>query len=592
MANTLGRNRRRLWHEAEGASSSSRPERRQRTEIKIEDDDETPGWAPLPTPAPTIQPAVPPPRAQLNAQQMKVIQLVRRGENVLYTGLAGSGKSVVTDAIKADLHDMGKHVDILAPTGIAALNVGGKTIYAYAGWTPDDKRKTIRQLEARATGGWIRRRLRRTDVLIIDEISMVENELLERLHYVMVSARNDDRPFGGVQLVFTGDFCQLGPVKPWEHCMKCGQPREVLIPRSEYQCANEQCDNYEVVVGEYEKWAFHSEQFVQAQFEFVLLTTVYRQNEEDFKRILFRLWLGKVLTSADQKLLTDHPTNIRLAVKLRSTKREVAMINSTELERLRGLTVNYDARDNFLWNEDHRNLERKGERSREDNKIIALQHHRYEPLLELRVGAPVLLLINLDIDNGLVNGSRGKVVGFKPHNIAQLPRPRVRMERERNDNNDLSERAVAEFTPTLGGDYSLLRYEEIKRFIGDADQAIWPIVEFDNGVVQTIYADCSVTELGDDEPYSLLLRTQIPLHLAWAITIHKSQGMTLSEVEVNLSKTFEAGQEYVALSRAKNLRGLRVLGLGKGFASSAKNEEVHNWLYDTFEELRPDLDAE
>lgn len=266
------------------------------------------------------------------------------------------------------------------------------------------------------------------------------------------------------------------------------------------------------------------------------------------------------------------------------------MINNTELERLNGHTIKYSSRDTFKWNEDHTNLERKGERSRVDGKIIALQHHRYEPLLELRVGAPVLLLINLDVDGGLVNGSRGKVIGFKPHNMAQLPRPRVRTNDARNANNDLSERAATQTAPTLGGDYSLIRYEEIKRFIGSADEAVWPIVKFDNGVVQTIYADCSVTELGDDGPYSLLLRTQIPLHLAWAITIHKSQGMTLSEVEVNLSKTFEAGQAYVALSRAKNLRGLRVLGLGNGLALGSKDEEVHDWLHDTFEELRPHLD--
>lgn len=579
---------------SEASSSSARPARRQRTEIiKIESGDEDNATrASLPTPTPSIQPMSELPRAELNDEQLKVLELVRRGENVLYTGPAGSGKSVITEAIKADLHDVGKHVDVLAPTGIAALNVGGRTIYSYAGWTPDDKRKTIRQLKARASGGGICKRMRRTDVLIIDEISMVENEILERLHYVMVEARNNDLPFGGVQLIFTGDFCQLGPVKPWEYCMWCGQPREVLASKSKYTCGNEDCRNYQVVVNDYEKWAFHSEQFVQAQFEFVLLRTVYRQDDAEFKRILFRLWLGKVLKSADQRLLSNHPTNMTCPVKLRATRREVAMINSTELERLRGPTTSYDARDQFGWNEEHQDLERKGVRSREDDKIIALQPHRYEPLLELRTGARVLLLINLDIESGLVNGSRGKIIGFKKHNVAQLPRPRVQVDDAGNANNDFAERAVAEFRPTLGGDYSRIRYEEIKRFIGSAADAVWPIVEFDNGVTQTIFADCSVTELGEDEPYSLLLRTQIPLHLAYAITIHKSQGMSLDEVEVNLSKTFEPGQEYVALSRAKSLKGLKVVGMGKGHACGNKSEEVHNWLYDTFEDLQPHLDAD
>lgn len=575
------------------SASSNRLARRQRTEISIESDEvDNLRQTPLPTPIPSLQPTAALPRAELNEQQSQVLDLVRRGENVLYTGPAGSGKSVITEAIKAELHDMGRHVDVLAPTGIAALNVGGRTIYSHAGWTPDDKRKTIRQLEARASGGWICRRMRRTDVLIIDEISMVENEILDRLHWVMVAARNNDSPFGGVQLIFTGDFCQLGPVKPWEYCMKCGQPREVLAPRSKYTCGNEDCNNYQVIVHDYEKWAFHSEQFVQAQFEYVLLTTVYRQDDNEFKRILFRLWLGKVLKSADQRLLTNHATNMTHPVKLRSTRREVAMINSTELERLPGRTTSYDSRDQFMWNEEHKDLERKGARSRDDDKIIALQPHRYEPLLGLRVGARVLLLINLDIESGLVNGSRGKIIGFKPHNIAQLPRTRVQVDDAANTNNDFIERAVTEFRPTLGGDYSRIRYEEIKRFISTVDSPVWPIVEFDNGVVQTIFSDCSVTELGEDEPYSLLLRTQIPLHLAYAITIHKSQGMSLDEVEVNLSKIFEPGQEYVALSRAKYLSGLRVVGMGKGHACGSKSEEVHNWLYDTFEALRPHLDAD
>lgn len=575
------------------STSSTRRTKRQRIEIKIDSDDEddTPP-AQILTPGRSAQTVIVPARAQLNEQQLKILDLVRKRENVLYTGPAGCGKSAVTELIKAELHDLGKHVDIIAPTGIAAVNVGGMTLHAYVGWTPNDKRKTIGELRQKAKDYRVRKRLRRTDVLIIDEISMIENENLERLHHIMVDARNKDLPFGGVQMVVTGDFCQLGPVKPWEHCMKCGKARKTIGIKSKYVCDNQECPSRGVVLGEHEKWAFHSEHFVQAQFRCVLLTTVYRQHDAEFKRILFRLWLGKPLKSADRRLLSNHPTNMTSPVKLNPTRREVAMINSTSFERLPGSITRWESRDQFVWNEEHRHLEWKGQRSSEDGKIIALQNHRYEPLLELRIGARVLLLVNLDIEKGLVNGSTGKVVGFKQYNVAQLPRPSIQIDDTANAYNDNLERGVAEFRPMLGGDYSRLRYEEVKRFINSAEEAVWPVVEFDNGITQTIFGDCSVQTLGDDEPYSLLLRSQIPLHLAYAFTIHKCQGMTLGEVEVDLSKTFEDGQAYVAISRAKTMAGLRVRGMEKGYACGNKGEEVHNWLYDTFEALRPYIDAD
>ena len=86
-------------------------------------------------------------------------------------------------------------------------------------------------------------------------------------------------------------------------------------------------------------------------------------------------------------------------------------------------------------------------------------------------------------------------------------------------------------------------------------------MRFDNGITRTVFAECRVNELGDEQPYSLLMRTQIPLVAAWTMTIHKSQGMTLNKVIVDLARSFESGQEYVALSRARALSGLKVESL-------------------------------
>ena len=579
----MERKRKATWYPSPDAGSSqSRPERRQRIDIKIEDDEE-----PEPTarrfPNSAIQPVVAPPRAQLNPEQQRVLDLVNRGENVLYTSPAGCGKSVVTKAIEAMLRDKDKHVDLVAPTGLAALNIGGTTIHSYAGWTPDDERKGIRQLEARAQGRWIRTRLRRTNVLIIDEISMVSNELLERLHYVMVAARDNDAPFGGVQLVICGDFRQLGPVKSWDFCMWCGQPRKVIIENLEYQCTNEDCVSARGVVKEHEKWAFHSEHFSQARLECVLLTKIYRQaSDETFMQILSKMWLGKKLTSTEVDLLKNHATRMTMPVKLRPTRKEVSSINSAEFTKLPGNAVRYTSRDEFQWEAHHRSLEKKGQQSKFDHTLIALQDHRYDPVVRLKVGALVMLLRGLDFDNGLVNGSMGFVVGFKEHDLSDLPRPRVRTDRRSHYNDDLMERAVAGLGPAPGADYSLIRYEQTKKFIADAVERNWPVVKFDSGITATIHADCSVTELGDVEPYSLLMRTQIPLILSYAMTIHKSQGQELPEVEVDLSKCFEPGQPYVAMSRARDLPNLKVLGYGKGYACENADEEVSNWQYETF----------
>ena len=109
----------------------------------------------------------------------------------------------------------------------------------------------------------------------------------------------------------------------------------------------------------------------------------------------------------------------------------------------------------------------------------------------------------------------------------------------------------------------------------------WPVVEFTNGVKRPIYAHCGVNELGTERPFSLLARTQIPLLASWAITVHKSQGMTLSRVIVDLHNRFETGQMYVALSRAKSLEGLKVLRLPQR-PEIGGNEEVHQFLKEKF----------
>jgi len=150
----------------------------------------------------------------------------------------------------------------------------------------------------------------------------------------------------------------------------------------------------------------------------------------------------------------------------------------------------------------------------------------------------VVLQANLDASGGLVNGSQGVITDFEPFDDKRLPR---KLENNRND------AAMAMSTaPSTRGAHAKYFEEQIKIYGKHNTRKPWPIVRFDNGVTKTIFADCTASELGNEEPYSLLSRTQIPLMAGYAITVHKSQGMTLDRVIVDLSRAFEPSQIYVA----------------------------------------------
>lgn len=174
---------------------------------------------------------------ELTAEQQALVDVILSGKNVFYTGSAGTGKSTILKAFKSRLEKKGKVVDIIAPTGVAALQVNGVTSYVYAGWNVSSQQQSLEELKQQATfQKRVHKRLCKTDVLVIDEISMVENNHFARLDAIMRASRSYKRehttadsdsegegakegeprnrflPFGGVQLVVTGDFCQLPPV--------------------------------------------------------------------------------------------------------------------------------------------------------------------------------------------------------------------------------------------------------------------------------------------------------------------------------------------------------------------------------------------
>ncbi|EFY95403.2 aaa ATPase [Metarhizium robertsii ARSEF 23] len=186
---------------------------------------------------------------------------------------------------------MGLIVHILAPTGRAALQVSGVSTWSYMGWTPDHHKLPIGKLITSAFRKHIRRRLKSTDVLIIDEISMVENHHLERMNICMKEARrwrqDTPAPFGGAQVVVTGDFCQLPPVKPFQRCIVCGQEMEADDYEAEFNCRQNHGP-----FKENEKWAFMSKAWEECKFAHVDLKQIHRQNDEHFLKMLQKCRLG------------------------------------------------------------------------------------------------------------------------------------------------------------------------------------------------------------------------------------------------------------------------------------------------------------
>ena len=467
-------------------------------------------------------------------EQLALVELIMNGKNVFYTGSAGCGKSTVLKYFVTLLRREGKTVDILAPTGRAALEINGRTLYNYAGWVPRSLGQPLGNLERNARGERVWKRLTRTNVLIIDEISMVANHVLERLNCIMKSARDSEKPFGGVQIIVTGDFCQLPPVKGFEYCLKCGTSLGFRSWRGEYQC-----DKCLAQYKEIDKWAFCSAAWEECEFAHVSLDVIHRQKDADFKALLEKFRLGISCSIDEERLLLEHESETKDAVRLFPRKADVKSINDKELAKLPGRALTYLSVDNFHWNRKHDTLEDKGEKCPEpmSHALQALEEHSCEPKLVLKEGMLVMLVVNWDLDSSLANGSQGTIVGFEKHDPGLFPEVPRKLT------------------------HSNLKTPLVKRFIQRTAVQEWPIVQFLNGRKRTIYPRCMMYELGDDEPYSLLSRTQIPLLAAWAMTVHKAQGMTLSRVIVDLRHSFEPGQDYVALSRAENLRGLKVEGL-------------------------------
>lgn len=320
-----------------------------------------------------------------------------------------------------------------------------------------------------------------------------------------------------------------------------------------------------------DKWAFRSKVWEQANFRHVNLTNIHRQKDKRFIDILEKCRTGQRLTDKEKDKLLNHKCNVDNAVRLFATRAEVRNLNDHEFSKLTTPQRTFKCLDGIHILPHHAQQLRTKAFREQDGTLAGLKEHRFERLLEMKKGMLVILLVNLDMTAGLINGSQGVVIDWIPHD-PKLHVPVVFDDKRARDRDPTR--------LTVGGDYADVKINSVKEFIKNAPIKEWPVVKFDNGVTRTVIADCVVSQLGDEAPYSYQCRTQIPLLPAWAMSIHKSQGMTLSKVIVNLARNFEEGQMYVALSRAKSLAGLKVEALGR--ESSGSNEQVMEFLREKF----------
>ena len=477
-------------------------------------------------------------RIELTAEQRKVIEYVCKDRlNVFYTGSAGTGKSVILRTMISTLNaKYGKDaVAVTASTGLAAVNIGGITINKFSGVGigQGDANRLINMVKRNKTS---LNRWKRTKVLIVDEISMIDGYFLDKLDAIGRGLLNRTKPFGGIQLVFTGDFFQLPPV-PDRDSNKAGPI-----------------------------FCFESNVWKYAIHKTILLQQVFRQTDNELIDLLNGIRMGN--TSGDTiKLIKKFEAPVEYddgiePTELYPTRREVELSNKRRLERLPGYEILYKAVDFIPPNINSNIL----------NNVMA------EKEIKLKEDAQVMMLKN--IDDTLVNGSLGRVLFFCTSALfleaskifPDLSDPEVVQ--------DMRCVCRAIGVPPSGRSSDLQRdinlrptnRQEVLNFLLDKASKIvngpgilstimFPVVKFidkqDIRGYQIKLVEPEEFSVGETEKDSAV-RKQLPLMLCWAISIHKSQGQTIDRLKVDLKRTFESGQVYVALSRAVSKDRLQI----------------------------------
>lgn len=399
----------------------------------------------------------------MNESQLQAFNIVKSGNNIFITGAAGCGKSFTLEQIiNWAKNDKKLQIAVTASTGCASYLIRGRTIHSYLGIGIG--KKSAKELAAfvKAKKPYIISKLRNLDILIIDEISMINSELLDKISEFLCIILNSDKFFGGIQIILSGDYCQLPPITG--------------------------------------KYSFHAEVWKKANIKVSTLTEQMRQNKDvEFKKMLEELRWGGCKNEIYNRLKKLKKTvfqNGIIPTVLYSMNIDVDKINDKKYKTL----IEEGAETRIYKRKNPNSLSTK----------TWVDSYKIPEFIELCIGAQVVLTWNISQDNGLINGSRGIII---------------------------------ELT------------------------SVGPKVRFLSGLEMVIDLFTIKSEECEDIWVSF-----IPLKLAWASTIHKSQGMTLDAVIIDLGESiFEYGQAYTALSRARSLDSVMILDISKNSFKTHKD---------------------
>lgn len=433
--------------------------------------------------------------------QKEALAILKLGHNVFLTGPAGSGKTYLLNQYISYLKENKIGVGITASTGIAATHMGGVTIHSFSGMGIKDvlSPKDLDELYKRP---YLRERFRKTKVLIIDEISMLHAHRLDLVDEICRKFKGLDYAFGGMQVILCGDFFQLPPVTKIDKEKTSQQTSEEWHTSLGGARRNEIRD--QEVLERLEKkneFVINSQSWKSMNIKICYLEEQHRQED----RVLLRI-LNDIRNNEVSEMTVEYLSERINADVKGYTKPTRLFTHNTDVDAINKKHLDIlDEEEkvyNMSWNGSF-------------GLIEILKRSCLAPeVLILKKGAQVMFVKN-NYDVGYVNGTLGEVIGFDKDGL-----PLVRT----FDGNEL-----------VVGQASW----EVKESLVDAQDKV--------SSVDTVKAAI----------------TQLPLRLAWAITVHKSQGMSLDAAEIDLSRSFTPGMGYVALSRVRSLSGLRLMGMNQ-----------------------------